>query len=301
MGQGKSRQIRSKIQSIRNTQKVTRAMKMVSASKLRRATKEIEIFHSYMLGTEETLLQVIDSSCRHPFLKVNKSKKAVVVVYAGERSLCGSYNSNALKQAVLTENFLREQGYEVDFVAVGRKAVQGLKFRHRNIIKHFELPGTVPTMDFSRGIATYLSSLFTSGEYGCVYLCYTEFKSAMTKYNREFQLLPLDMENSVKKDFLRQKGEYQEMTGRSVYYYFEPSQDKIVEELLKTYLDGKIHGSYIESLASEYGSRMLAMENATKNAGELISALTLKLNRARQAAITQEIAEITGGAAGLEG
>lgn len=301
MSQGKSRQIRNKIQSVKNTQKVTRAMKMVSASKLRRAVKEIENFYSYMLGTEEAILQVIDTSCHHAFLRANKSKKAVVVLFAGERSLCGSYNSNALKQAFATENNLQNQGYKVDFIAVGRKAMQALKFQDKNIIKTFELVGTVPSIAFSHDIASYLAGIFTSGEYGCVYLCYTEFQSAMTKYNREFQLLPLDMETSVKQDFIRQKGDYQEMTGRSVYYYFEPSQEFIIDELLKTYVEGKIHGSYIESLASEYGSRMLAMENATKNAGELIDTLTLKLNRARQAAITQEIAEITGGVVGLDG
>jgi F-type H+-transporting ATPase subunit gamma len=301
MGQGKSREIRNKIQSIRNTEKVTRAMKLVSASKLRKAVLEIERFRSYMLGMGEVLMQVINGSCKHPFLKTNKSKRACIVLFTGERSLCGAYNSNAIKQAMALEEELKSGGFEVEYICVGKKGAQGLRYRGREITQEYNLPGTVPTKPYSYDIAGDLIKKYVSGYYGKVTLIYTEFKSAMTKYNREFQLLPLDIEESLAKDFRGESEEFKDVLHSKTYYYFEPSQEYVLDHLLRSYLNGKLHGSFVESLASEYGSRMIAMENATRNAGELISSLTLKLNRARQAAITQEIAEIVGGAAGLEG
>jgi F-type H+-transporting ATPase subunit gamma len=301
MGQGKSREIRSKIKSIRNTEKVTRAMKLVSASKLRKAVAEIDRFRSYMFGMGEVILQVMDSKSKHMLMTGNKSKKALIVLFTGERALCGAYNTNALKHALKLEQELSQDSWETEYYAIGKKGTQGLNFRKKPIFKSYELEGTVPTKKESTAIASELVQLFSSGQYGKVVLVYTEFKSAMSKENRDFQLMPLDLKSSLAEDFRNESEEFKGKLEEKTHYFFEPSRTVIINELLEGYINGKLHGSFVESLASEYGSRMVAMENATRNAGELISKLTLKLNRARQAAITQEIAEIVGGAAGLEG
>ncbi|MCO4784230.1 MAG: ATP synthase F1 subunit gamma [Candidatus Cloacimonetes bacterium] len=295
MGQGQSREIKNKIGSVKNTQKITNAMKLVSASKLSKATKELNSFKPYVMGIGEILGKVVNKSTFHPMIDVNKSKNACVVVYAGEKALCGAFNSNVIKEAIKTGTRLEGEGWTVKYFAIGKKAKEGLVSASKEIIETHLLKTPLPTKEFTSEIASELVELFSSQEYGQVHIAYTEFKSAGARQTKSYQLLPF-----VPSD--EEVPEVEAGSDENVFrtrYLFEPSKDAIIEELFSIYFDSEVHRCFLDSLASEYGARMVAMDNAAKNAKEMIEALTLKLNRARQAAITQEIAEIVGGAASL--
>ncbi|PCJ19176.1 MAG: ATP synthase F1 subunit gamma [Candidatus Cloacimonadota bacterium] len=295
MGQGQSREIKNRIGSVKNTQKITSAMKLVSSSKLAKATKELRNFKPYVSGISDILGKVVTKSTFHPMINVNNSKNACVVVYAGEKALCGAFNSGIIKEAIATGTRLENEGWTVKYFAIGKKAKEGLMSASKEIIETHLLKTPLPTKEFTAGIAAQLVDLFSSQEYGQVHIAYTEFKSAGSRATTSYQLLPFVPEDeeapvidaSSDENFYRTR------------YLFEPSKDDIIEELFSIYFGSEIHRCYLDSLASEYGARMIAMDNAAKNAKEMIDALTLKLNRARQAAITQEIAEIVGGAASL--
>ncbi len=291
MGQGKSREIRSKIRSIKNNEKITKAMKLVSASKLRKSTYELDRLKPYMQGLKKLLAQtgVVSSPGEG---ESSSSGKVAIVVFAGERALCGSFNTNAVKSACAMGEKFAAEGYRVEYIAIGKKAHEGLKYRGIQVLRTFNLKETLPTVDFSLSIAAYLQSLVDEEGFSRIELSYTEFRSAMSRLNTSLQYLPFDGSQFVGTD--------EEETSESGHYLFEPDKGAVIKELRKQLLQGLLHQCYIESLASEYGARMVAMDNAARNCKELTNKLTLKLNRERQAAITQEIAEIVGGAAALQ-
>ena len=295
MSKGKARELRNKIRSVQNTEKITKAMQLVSASKLRKASQALESFQSYFGALVRILEEVSAGDNKNPFMKESPEKTACVVVFSGERSLCGAYNSNATKAALMAEDRLVKDGYSVCFAAVGRKSAEALRAKGKNIIWEYNLSGTLPTKLESQDLGSRLAGLFSSSEVGHVELVYTEFKSAASKTTKISTYLPLVCSTSDRLiDLEGREGQAR------LHYLLEPSRKDVLDKLLNIYLAGRIHEVFIHSLASEYGSRMIAMDNASKNAKEMIETLTLKLNRARQAAITQEIAEIVGGAASLE-
>ncbi len=296
MGQGKSREIRTKIKSVKNTEKITRAMKLVSASKLRKATMEIEVYGPSFEGICEILPRVATQGT-HAYMESSTCEKVCVVLYSGERSLCGAYNTNAFKMALSVEEQCLQDGKQPIFVAIGRKGADALRSAGKDVEREFNLVQTLPDQEGVEEITDYLTDLFTRGEVGSVVLVYTEFRSAASKTVKSHQLLPYEVEGLVVTEPMA-SAVGDGLVRRN--YILEPSRDEILDEIFSLFLVGKVRDAYIHSLASEYGSRMVAMDNASRNAGEMISELTLKLNRARQAAITQEIAEIVGGAAGLE-
>lgn len=297
MGQGKSREIRTKIKSVQNTEKITKAMKLVSAAKLRKAQVALESFSPYFSGIEGLLTRFVDSGVSTKLAKPNGSNTALIVVYAGERALCGAFNANSVKLAMQRKESLEQEGYTVEFIAIGKKAAEGLALNNVEMRNTYLLEGTLPERSFSETISGDLVQGFLSGQYGLIELVYTSFRSAGSRDNLAVQFLPFVATNHSNTD----QQELQEGEIRSrAHYFFEPSRDEILNELFNLYMRGKVHSCYLNSLASEYGSRMVAMDNASRNAKEMISTLTLQLNRARQAAITQEIAEIVGGAASLE-
>jgi F-type H+-transporting ATPase subunit gamma len=295
MSKGKSRELRNKIRSVQNTEKITKAMQLVSASKLRKATRELENFQMYFNSLLQILSEVSSGGSTHQLMKDSGLKRACVVVFSGERSLCGAYNSNAVKMALSEEERLISAGYEVSFVTIGKKGAEGLRSKGRSIQWEYSLSGTLPSKEESSKIAEYICNLFTSGEIGRIELVFTHFKSAASKAPIADTYLPFKSSGGPRMVQLASR----EGVAR-VHYLLEPSKEAIIKKLLETYLMGKIHVAFVHSLASEYGSRMIAMDSASKNAKEMIETLTLRLNRARQAAITQEIAEIVGGAASLE-
>lgn len=295
MSKGKARELRNKIRSVQNTEKITKAMQLVSASKLRKASQALESFQSYFGALTTILEEVSAGENKNAYLKESVVTKACVVVFSGERSLCGAYNSNATKAALATETALVEQGFSVCFAAIGRKAAEALRAKNKDVIWEYNLSGTLPSKKESEALGKRLSEFFKSSEIGRIELVYTEFKSAASKSTQCSTYLPIVVST---------QGQLEDAVGRDgqvrKHYLLEPNRKEVLEKLLDTYLTGRIHEVFIHSLASEYGSRMIAMDNASKNAKEMIETLTLKLNRARQAAITQEIAEIVGGAASLE-
>lgn len=297
MGQGKSREIRGKIKSVKNTEKITKAMKLVSASKLRKASMGLENFGPFYEGIEGVLHKVTASGTTHKLTRLTENPKALIVVYSGERALCGAYNANAVKRALGLQEELEAKGYSVVYYSIGKKGAEQLRLKNQEVIKEYNLSDTVPAFDISQEIASDLLELFLSGEFGEIHISYTKFFSAASKTNELVRFLPYHPDDAKDSDHWNEESE--DWVGKT-HYFFEPSKEDILEELFQQYLGGTIHNCFLNSLASEYGSRMVAMDNASRNAKELIAELTLKLNRARQAAITQEIAEIVGGAASLE-
>jgi len=295
MSKGKARELRNKIRSVQNTEKITKAMQLVSASKLRKAQLELDNFQTYFSSLVQILSEVSTGGVPHPLMKTSPLKRASVVIFSGERALCGAYNSNAVKLALSEEEKLQSEGYEVSFVAIGKKGAEALRNKGKEIQWEYNLKGTLPSNEESSKIGDYLSNLFVKGEIGRIELVFTEFKSAASKTTIADRFLPYEASQGPRMVPLKSR----EGDAR-VHYLLEPSKETILKKLLETYISGKIHEAFIHSLASEYGSRMIAMDNASKNAKEMIDTLTLRLNRARQAAITQEIAEIVGGAASLE-
>lgn len=287
--------IRSRIESTKNTQQITRAMKMVSAAKLRRAQHNIVNMRPYA----NTLLSVIADIAvthrvQHPLLtKSNEPKKVLVVVLTSDRGLCGAFNTNVCK---FTERYYRDHRnqYEtMDFLFIGKKAAE--YFRRRNV-------GAVDTiLNLAReisytlacNIAERLIEAYKSGEYDEIRLVYNEFKSAIQQVVVAETLLPIDIESNA----TIHKGE----GGFPPDMIFEPAPEVIVDELINKHFSVQVYRCLSESIAAEHGARMTAMENATKNAGEMINILTLTYNKLRQASITTELIEITSGAEALKG
>jgi F-type H+-transporting ATPase subunit gamma len=288
-----TKDLRNQIASIKNTQQTTRAMKMVSAAKLRRAQHAIVNARPYALKLRSVISKIaLGKGIEHPYLKtIEKPKSLLLVVMTSDRGLCGSFNSSVLRAA---GKFYREslQQYEkVSVFGVGRRA--GDFFRKQgaepvdvilNLAKDIRY-------EMAEDLAAKLLKWFEHGEYDEVQVVYNEFKSAISQRVVSETILPVKPEESVGAD----------ADFASADILFEPAAAVIIDELLKKNFAIQIYRCMQESIASEHGARMNAMENATKNAGEMIRSLTLNLNKIRQAAITTELMEITSGAEALKG
>ncbi|HMJ80356.1 MAG TPA: ATP synthase F1 subunit gamma [Candidatus Dormibacteraeota bacterium] len=281
--------IRNRIRSVRSTQQITRAMKMVAAARLRRAQEAITSARPFVKSMEEVLKDVaarVDLSA-HPLLVRRPVKKAEIVVLTSDRGLCGGFNANVLRrvQRFLIEN---EGKYEqVTLRTIGRKGNEF--FRRRAVTIRKDHPGMITKVTYhsADGLALELSQLFLSGEVDAVYLCYNEFVSAATQRVTMAELLPISPPEA-------KKGE------TPVDFIYEPGQPELLAALLPRYVTSSMWRAMLESVASEHGARMSAMDNATNNASEMIGKLTLQYNRTRQAGITKELMEIVSGAEALK-
>lgn len=285
--------IRSRIGSVKNTQQITRAMKMVSAAKLRRAQQNIVNLRPY---AQEILKVIADISItqrvNHPLLSpVENPKKVLLVVITSDRGLCGGFNANINRFAMnyYKENLSKHD--EVDVLCVGRKASEF--FKKRNVSPEDTIFNLAREISYSMaaGVAKRLMENFSKGSYDSIYLIYNEFKSAISQNVVCERLLPIDISESHLSD--------ESMTSADLI--FEPAPEEIIDELLEKHFAIQVYRCLSESVAAEHGARMAAMESATKNAGEMISNLTLTYNKMRQAAITTELIEITSGAEALNG
>lgn len=313
--------IRSRITSVKNTQQITKAMKMVAASKLRRATMAIEGARSYSLKLSAISDDLVKGLIKqkafsnealknylgqlHPLMTAktqkteeNPSDKVALVVIASDRGLCGAYNTNALKFAWKKYNELKASGAEVSLFFVGRKATEF--FTKRGLAGHTFEGVWAGKFNLARAdqVTNALKEKFLAGEFDRVELCYTEFKSALSQTAKSAQVLPmaLDVEALLApEDFSKNNGIIPAAP------ITEPSPKALFAKLLPELLRMKIYACLADSLASEFGARMTSMDNATRNAGEMISRMTLQANRLRQAAITKELMEIIGGAEALKG
>ena len=284
--------IKKRIGTVKNTQQITKAMKMVSAAKLRRAQEAVVAARPYADKMADVLssLALREDADSHPLLAERGKGKALIVLITGDRGLCGGFNTNISKAA---ERFIREkgEGFEsYELLIVGRKGNDYLKRRAgMEITKvHENLVGT-GQVSYPTGalLGQEVIELYRSGDYDSVFLIYNAFQSAMTQVQTVTQLLPI-----VPK--VVDEG------AQVTEYIYEPNATEVLEEILPKHIEVQIFRSLLESAASEHGARMTAMDSASKNASEMIGKLTLKYNRARQAAITKELLEIISGAESIK-
>jgi len=288
--------LRRRIHSVRNTRKITRAMELVAAAKLRRAELRIKALRPYAETMNELIAGVgrASSSLRLPLLERRDEVQAVAIVpLTGDRGLAGAFNAQIMRRAFAVERALQAEGKAVRWVAVGKKGRSTLTFRRRELAGAYLGFTDRPAYEDAQAIAHRAAELFTAGEVDRVTLVYNTFISALTQRVTEQDVLPISA------DILETDEEERAADVLRGDFIFEPEPEQIMERLLPVYLETQVYRALLESTASEQGARMTAMRNATKNAGELIDTLTLHMNRARQAEITQEILEVVAGAEAL--
>lgn len=304
------RDIQRRIGSVKNTQKITRAMKMVAAAKLKNAQDRAEDARPFFNKTVEVLSEVFKRTKEksHPLLVEREAGRHLVIVITGDRGLCGAYNHKVIDVA---EEII-EKEEKVSLIVLGRKARDYFSRRQTNIMGEYIQLDDYPGYGFANNIADEIISHFKAEEVNRVSMIYTHFNSALSQKTKTMQLLPIDEfaadENKSNKAEQRRSAEAVDVESEDgenekenhVDYIFEPSPFEVFDEILPQYLINVIYSALLESKASEFGARMTAMESATDNANEMIENLTLKYNRARQAEITTEITEIVGGAEALK-
>ncbi len=291
------RDIKNRITSVQSTRQITRTMEMVSTAKIRKAQTRIENARPYALAISEVLGNVVKnvSDVSHPLLEVREEQSRVVLIaITSDRGLAGAFNSNIIRMTERMMAEFAEQSTEVELVAVGKKAIG--YFRYRGIEPAMTLAGMSdkPTYEDARQVAVRVMDQYKDASIDAVHVLFNRFKNLAEQKPEAHQLLPI--EHSI----LTKAEEDVEASGRNLEYIFEPSSESVLASLLPTYVEALIYRSLLESAASEHGARRTAMKSATDNATDMISTLTRSYNRARQAAITTEIAEIVGGAAALE-
>ncbi|MCT6923420.1 ATP synthase F1 subunit gamma [Metasolibacillus sp.] len=282
------REIKGRINSTKSTQKITKAMQMVSSSKLRRAEQNAKAYVPYMEKIQDVVGAIAAGTkdSGHPMLTARPVKKTAYLVIGSDRGLAGAYNSSILRQVQRTINERHQSKDEYVVFALGRVARDYFIKRNHNVISSVVALPDQPTFADIKEIARNAVGMFIDGAYDELYMYYNHFESAISQVVTEKKVLPLT--------------DIATTTTTSAAYEFEPSGEAILEVLLPQYAESLIYGALLDGKASEHASRMTAMRNATDNASDLIDNLSLQYNRARQAAITQEITEIVGGAAALE-
>jgi F-type H+-transporting ATPase subunit gamma len=282
------RDIKTKIRSVENTRKITNAMKMVAASKLRRAQEQAQVARPYVDKMREVVIHLAAGSqgVSHPMLIARPVVKAGYLVITSDRGLAGGYNGNLLRLLLqlLKERHRSKEEYRV-FV-VGRKGLDFLQRRKMPVVGHVTGLSDTPSFADVKPVAREAVNYYADGKYDALYLLYNEFVNPVIQHAVEKRLLPLTGDS------------FADTTNTATYEY-EPSQAEVLAQILPRYAETLIYSALLNGKASEHAARMNAMASATDNAGEMIERLRLQFNRARQAAITQEIAEIVGGAAAL--
>mgnify|MGYP002662329587 CR=1 FL=1 len=288
------KEIRGKIKSVENTKKITKAMEMVAASKMRKAQDRMRAARPYA----EKVRQITGNLSRanpeytHPFMQVNgDAKKAGVIVVTTDKGLCGGLNTNILRAATTQMKDWNDAGCKVQMTAIGSKGLGFLNRIGADVVSESTHIGDVPHMDELIGAVKVQIDAYLAGEIDAVYLAYTQFVNTMKQEPVVMQLIPLP------KSSLTQSEE--EKRAYSWDYLYEPSPEAVVEELLVRYIEALVYQSVAENIASEQSARMVAMKAASDNAKTVIGELQLVYNKSRQAAITKELSEIVGGAAAV--
>ncbi|HEB71645.1 MAG TPA: ATP synthase F1 subunit gamma [Nitrospirae bacterium] len=282
--------IKRSIASVKNTRQITKAMKLVAAAKLRRAQEAVEAARPYASKMVELMTSIAarSDSESHPLLSRRDVENILIVVLTGDKGLCGPFNNSILKtaQQIIEEN----EGKGIHLLLVGKKSVDFFRRRPFKIIKSIVDYGKRVNNAMAEEIAGEVMESFISEKADVVYLVYNKFKNVVVQEPQAVSLLPLELPPV-------EEGSQPQ----TVDYEYEPSANEILDDLLKSYVVSHIYHAMLESAASEHGARMTAMDAATRNASEMIAELTLKYNRARQAAITTELIEVVAGADALEG
>jgi F-type H+-transporting ATPase subunit gamma len=286
--------IRKRIVSVKNTRKITNAMKLVAAAKLRRAQDAIVAARPYSLALASVVSELagVAGKDAHPLFEERELKNAAIVVVTSDRGLAGAFNANVIRAVERYAANELTSANEVTLRIIGKKGNQHFTRRNARISSFDPAPVGDGVLQLARETANRVIADFKDGKVDRVYLVYNEFKNAGSQATRVVQILP------VKPDA---KPQHDAHGGGGPDYIYEPGKEELLARLVPLYVQNQIFRANLESLASFFGAQMMAMENATKSAGEMIQRYTLQYNRARQAAITKELLEIIGGAEALKG
>jgi len=288
-----SKEIRTKIKSVQNTRKITKAMEMVAASKMRKAQERMRHTRPYgdKIRTIAAHLAHANTEYRHPFLVKREDAKDVgLIVVTSDKGLCGGLNTNALRLAINKVKEWQGEGRKVQVTAIGNKGFGFMQRVNANIVSHLTAIGDVPHMDKLVGPIKVMIDAYSQHRIGAVYIVYTRFINTMKQEPVVEQLLPLPADR-LTEDKAAQRDHWD--------YLYEPDARAVLDELLRRYVEQIIYQALAENIASEQSARMVAMKAASDNASSVIDDLTLVYNKARQAAITKELSEIVGGAAAV--
>jgi F-type H+-transporting ATPase subunit gamma len=288
--------LRRRLRSVANTRKITKAMELVASARLRRAQTRIEQMRDYA----ETMRELMAGTARAsasvrglPLLQRREEETVAVVPLTGDRGLAGAFNAQVLRRAFALERSLAADGKNVSWLVAGKKGRSTLRFRHYDVTAAWTGFSDKPAYADAQAIVHRMAELYEQGDVDRVVLVYNEFESALVQRVVERDVLP------ISEDLLETDEDERRQDAFRGDFIFEPEPERILERLLPAYLETEIYRALLESAASEQGARMTAMRNASKNAAELIDSLTLEMNRARQAEITQEILEVVAGADAL--
>ncbi|MEI7668855.1 MAG: F0F1 ATP synthase subunit gamma [Pseudomonadota bacterium] len=285
--------LKNRIKSVKSTQKITKAMKMVSAAKLRRAKERAESARPYADKMKEIVASVaasdsVKASNNKLLIGTGKSDTHLIVVMTSDRGLCGAFNSSITRATKRKIAELKKDGKQVKLYCVGRKSYELLKSDYSKIIlgRYSEAVGNAASYNDAENIAFEIINLYESSDIDNIHIVYNHFKSAISQTVTFQQIIPLVAESSAENK-------------TALQYEFEPEEEEIIADLLPRNIKVQLYKALLENAASEQGARMTAMDNATRNAGDMINKLTLKYNRTRQATITKELIEIISGAEAL--
>ena len=302
--------VKNRIASVKNVQKITRAMEMVAAARLRRAEQRIDQLRPYAQELRKMTRNVAEAAGNEarnvPVLQEREDQKKVgVLLVTGDRGLAGSFNSQIIREGLRLGRELRGEGKDVEYSVVGRRGISTMRFRGEELRGDYAGFTDRPSFANARDIAEELISAYVDEEVDRVDLIYNRYVSPMTQYVRRQTLLPIQQAEvfgegveQLQKEEPDVDEELAEAHRRALWVY-EPDPEELLEELLPEYAQLSVFRALLESTASEHGARMTAMRNAAENAKDVISDLTLEMNRVRQAEITQEILEVVGGAEAL--
>lgn len=286
MASGK--EIRTQIKSINNTQKITRAMEMVAASKMRKAQNRMKAARPYAEKIRNVIghLRYAHPEYRHPFMIEREARRAGFIVITSDRGLCGGLNTNILKLAVSSMAEWDNKNVEIDICTIGSKGLAFFRRLGANVVSEISGLGDMPAIEDMIGTVKVMLNAYSEGQLDRLFLVYNNFVNTMTQQPVIEQLLPL-------------AGEEEKELKHYWDYIYEPDAKEVLDNLMTRFIESHVYHGVVENMASEQSSRMVAMKSASDNAGKLIDELTLRYNKARQAAITQEISEIVAGAAAV--
>jgi F-type H+-transporting ATPase subunit gamma len=291
----KARALKGRIRSVTNTRKITKTMELVATSKLKRAQDRVVGARPYAEALKQVISDLVTPELAQQFPLLSQPaapdkggpRRAAVILVTSNRGLAGGFNSNLIKEARRRMETLEAAGYTVDLHGIGKKGIGFFKYLGRPLITQRIDVGDKPTADHAGEIVAQLIESYAKGELASVDLVYARFVSALTTPPTTLQILPIEPPKAT--------------SGQRPDYILEPSAEGILTELLPLYVRNAVYRGLVETAAAEHGARRTAMKNATDNAGEILELLKRTYNRQRQAQITQEIAEIVGGAAALQG
>jgi F-type H+-transporting ATPase subunit gamma len=299
------KEVRNRISSVKNIHKITRAMEMVAAARLRRAEQRIDHMRPYAQAIRKMTQQVAEAAQGIPRVALLEERESVsrvgIILVTGDRGLAGAFNTNIIREGVRLKREFAEDGAEVSFAVVGRRGNSTLTFRGEAVANSYVGFTDRPAFTDAREISRDVTAAYVDEELDRVELVYNRYVSPLTQYVRRQTLLPLSQAEVFGEGIPEEEEDDSELAEahRKAYWDYEPEPEQLLPMLFEEYVDLSVYRALLESSASELGARMTAMRNAAENAQDMIEDLTLAMNRARQAEITQEILEVVGGAEAL--